>query len=70
MFILKTTILLQVLIVIKILIINNIGSIKGSNKLIKKFIEPKTEKLSKSRNLKDKKLFKSQNSAKLRQKLS
>ena len=70
MSILKTSISLQVLIVNKILVTNNIGGIKSSNKLIKKFIKPKTAKLSKLRNLKGKKLFKSQNLANSREKLS
>ena len=40
------------------LIINETGNIKNSNKLIEKFIKPKTRKLSKSKKLKSKKLAK------------
>ena len=38
---------------------NKINNIKGSDKLIKKFIKPKTRKLFKFQKLKIKKLFKS-----------
>ena len=60
---------LQILIVSKMLAINEIGSIKdnGINELIEKFIEPKTENLSKSQKLsKFKKLAKSKNLSKSR----
>ena len=65
MLILKIIILLHVIvtnkmfIINKIFIINEIGNIKDNNKLMKKFIKPKTRKL-----------FKSQNLAKSRKKLS
>ena len=48
-------------IVNKMLITNNVSGIRDSNKLIKKFVKPKIEKL-----LKSKKLSKSQNLAKSR----
>ena len=44
---LNLTILLQILVVNKIFDINTVNSIESSNKLIEKFIELKTRKLSK-----------------------
>ena len=46
--------LLLVFIANKIFIINKVDSFKDYNKLIKKFVKSKIEKLSKSRNLKGK----------------
>ena len=55
---LKIILLLQIFIINKVFIINKLSGIKSNNKLIKKFVEPKT-----------KKLFKSQKLAKLKKKL-
>ena len=57
------------LIINKIFIVNIIGGIKSDNKLIKKFIKLKIGKLFKSKNLKGKKLSKSQKIAKSKKRL-
>ena len=62
MLILKTTVLLQVLVISKVLAANEVVDIEGRNELIKKYRKlSKIRKLSKSGNSKSKILFKSKN---------